>query len=67
MNITPCPFEVGDIIRSINPNSLAISARVTEVTDAWIKADVIEGDNKQEPLQVFRAGWFLYQVIQRNQ
>lgn len=60
---TELPFTVGDVLEQTSGASLASKVRITEITDAHFKAEVLVGDNTREPLTVFRAGWFLYAKI----
>jgi hypothetical protein len=53
-------IKVGDVMEATNPTALARRVMVTEVTAAYFKAAVLEGDNTREPITIFKAGWSLY-------
>lgn len=60
----PLPFAVGDELTRRNTGALAIRIKVTAINQNFLMADVLEGENKKDPLKVFRAGWVLYSKVQ---
>ena len=60
MNDMNTEIRVGDVLENSSRHALCRKVRVTEITATHFTAKVLEGDNLDEPLTVFRAGWPLY-------
>lgn len=53
-------IKAGDVLEATSATALARRVLVTEVTAAYFKAVVLDGENTRDPITVFKAGWCLY-------